>query len=252
MLLRAILLCALMALPAKAEEVVAGLSQARVAITTGFSGSEILVFGAVKRQSPIPQGEPLHVIVAISGPNQPVTIRKKDRQFGIWVNTETARIPTAPSFYAVSTTAPLDTVLSPEADEKHKISIPKSIRQTGIFLQVEDAAAFVYALIRIRSKEELYQLRESAVELTDETLFRTSVKLPANLTEGDYAARFFLTRGGEVIDQHQTTINVRKVGLERWIYNLAHDLPLVYGLLSLAVAIAAGWGASAVFRLIRF
>lgn len=252
MLIRLLLIALFIALPARGEEVVAGLSQARVAITTGFSGSEILVFGAVKRTAPVPDDAPMQVIVTIAGPDQPVAIRKKARQYGIWVNTETANIPVAPSFYAVATTAPLADILDDTEDTRHQISIPRSIRQTGVFLQVDKPADFVEALIRIRTREELYQLREGAVDLSEDTLFRTAIKLPANLTEGDYAARIFLTRKGAVVDTYETVIGVRKVGLERWIYNLAHDLPLIYGFLSLAVAIAAGWGASAVFRLIRF
>ena len=252
MWLRALILALLAALPLRAEEVVAGLSQARVAITTGFSGSEILVFGAVKRTAPIPQDAPLHVIVTVAGPDQPLTIRKKARQLGIWANADTAEIAAAPSFYAVATTAPLDDILQAEEDSRHQVSIPRSIRKPGMFTQVEEPGDFVDALIRIRAGQDLYQLREGAVELSEDTLFRTSIKLPANLTEGDYAARILLTRDGSVVDKFETVIDVRKVGLERWIYNLAHNLPLVYGLLSLAVAIAAGWGASAVFRLIRF
>jgi hypothetical protein len=46
-------------------------------------------------------------------------------------------------------------------------------------------------------------------------------------------------------------IDVRKVGLERWLYNLSREQSLVYGLLSLAIAIAAGWLASAAFAMIR-
>ena len=75
--------------------------------------------------------------------------------------------------------------------------------------------------------------------------------MPANLTEGDYATRIFLTRGGKVVSQYETSIDVRKVGLERWLFNLSRQQPLIYGLLSLTIAIAAGWGASAAFRLMR-
>jgi len=237
--------------PARAEEVVAGLSQARVSITTDFDGSEILIFGAVKREAPISQEAPLHVIITVSGPDLPVTIRKKGREYGIWVNNEVAHVPTAPSFYAIATTGPLDGILTPEENSAYRVSIPRSIRRTGVFMQVENAAEFIEALIRIRTDNGLYQLREGAVTFQQSTLFRASIKLPANLTEGDYSARIFLTREGKVVDVYETEIGVRKVGLERWLYNLAHDLPFVYGLLSLFIAITAGWGASAVFRLIR-
>jgi uncharacterized protein (TIGR02186 family) len=114
-----------------------------------------------------------------------------------------------------------------------------------------DQGSFTEALIRIHTNDGAYQLNEGAVRFREQTLFDTSVRLPANLTEGDYTARIFLTRGGAVVDVFAQTIPVRKVGLERLIYALAQDRPLVYGILSLAIAIFAGWLASAVFRYIR-
>jgi uncharacterized protein (TIGR02186 family) len=114
-----------------------------------------------------------------------------------------------------------------------------------------DQPLFNAALIRIRSDDGAYQLNEGAVRFREQTLFDTAVRLPANLTEGDYLTRIILTRAGAVVDLHEQVIPVRKVGLERWIYNLAHERPLIYGILSLVIAIAAGWMASAVFRYIR-
>jgi uncharacterized protein (TIGR02186 family) len=112
--------------------------------------------------------------------------------------------------------------------------------------------AFIEALDpHPNGRETLYQLNESTVTLRDQTLFDTSIRLPANLVEGDYRTRIFLTRDGELVDAFTQDITVRKVGLERWIYNLAHQQPLAYGILSLAIAIAAGWLASAVFRYLR-
>jgi hypothetical protein len=50
MRLRAALLAlAFLVLPARAEEIVLGLSSDEVAITATFDGSDILIFGAVKR-----------------------------------------------------------------------------------------------------------------------------------------------------------------------------------------------------------
>jgi uncharacterized protein (TIGR02186 family) len=242
----------LLALPAFASEtVVAGLSQTSVSITAQFQGSEILVYGAVKRETPIPQEPPLQVIVTVEGPAKTVTVRKKDRRFGIWVNTEAVEIDRAPSFYAIATTAPLDVSLSATEDLRHRITIPRAIRAVGIAGEAADAPSFTEALIRISQAEGAYSLQESSVTLTEETLFRADIALPANLTEGDYRVRIFLTRGGQVIDSLESTIDVRKAGLERWLTNLAHNQPLIYGLLSLLIAVLAGWGASAAFRFLR-
>ncbi|KCV82885.1 hypothetical protein ATO10_04727 [Actibacterium atlanticum] len=250
MLWRALILTLLSALPLHGEEVVAGLSQARVSINTTFSGSEILIFGAVKREAPLPTTD-LDVIVTVSSPLAPVTVRKKDRRLGIWVNTDSAQIDYAPSFYAVRATKALSEILAPAQDFEYGISIPRAIRASRAQIVTPQSSEFLQALIRIRSNEGAYQQAPNSIELTEDTLFRANIALPANLTEGDYKTRIFLLRNNQVIDAYETTIDVRKVGLERWIYNLAHQQPLLYGLLSLALAIAAGWSASAVFRLFR-
>lgn len=250
-MIRLLLLLLCVALPARAEQVIAGLSQTRVQIDATFVGSEILIYGAVKREAPIPGDGPLEVIIAVTGPSEPVTVRRKDRRYGIWVNTDAIHISAAPSFYAVATTAPLADILSEVEDLRHRISVPHMIRNVGQAGLVDDPSAFSRALMRIRTSEGLYQTLVGQVELTEETLFNTSIGLPANLTEGDYTTRIFLTRNGTVVDSYETQIAVRKVGLERWIYTLAHEKPLIYGLLSLFIAIVAGWGASAAFRYVR-
>lgn len=250
MLRLALLFLALLASPLKAEEVVAGLSQTRVSINTNFAGSDILIFGAVKRDSPIPE-DPLQVIVTVSGPQAPVVVRKKDRRFGIWVNTESLEVDHAPSFYAVATSAPWSESLSAVEDLRHRVSVERAIRSVGAPSGIVDAERFTEALIRIREENGLYSTQTEKVNFTEATLFDTAIALPANLTEGDYVARFLLTRGGRVIDTHEEIINVTKVGLERFLYNLSREQPLVYGLLSLAIAIIAGWAASAFFRYVR-
>ena len=54
-MIRALPALLLLALPAVAEEsIVAGMSQNRVSITADFDGSEILIYGAVKRETPAP------------------------------------------------------------------------------------------------------------------------------------------------------------------------------------------------------
>ena len=249
MLRLALLLC-FAALPMRAEEVVLGLSKDRVAITATFEGSDILIFGAVKREAPIPE-LPLDVVITVAGPSQPVTVRRKERVLGIWVNTDEVALDAAPTFYAVATSGPLDEVLTATEDLRHRVSIPRAIRSVGAASMAEDVESFTEALMRIRQRNDAYQLLENSVALDEQTLFRTAISLPANLTEGAYRTRIFLTREGRVVAQFETVIDVRKVGLERWLFTLSRQQPLLYGLMSLAIAIAAGWGASAAFRLLR-
>ncbi|NCV12660.1 MAG: hypothetical protein EBW44_14755 [Rhodobacteraceae bacterium] len=219
----ALILC-MIPLFASGEEIVLGMSQDEVAITATFDGSNILVFGAIKRESAIPEGE-LGVIVTIAGPSEPVAVHRKERRF--------------------------DRILKDTEDLRHQISIERAIRSVGAPMTITDAPAFTDAVVRIRKSQDLYKRSENSVLVDQETLFRTSVDMPANLTEGDYFTRIFLTRDGQVVSEFETTIDVKKVGLERFLYNLSRQQPLIYGLLSLAIAILAGWLASSFFRMIR-
>ncbi|MDW4499090.1 TIGR02186 family protein [Sulfitobacter sp. D35] len=255
---RALLLGLLLAAPATAQQapapeeaVVLGLSRDTVSITTNFDGSEILIFGAVKRETPIPTDTELGVVVTVSGPSLPVRVRRKARRFGIWVNTDVVEVDRAPSFYAVATSGPLYDVLSYVEDLRHKVSIPRAIRSVGAPSHIQDSPSFTEALIRIRKDQEVYKVAEGTVSVDEQTLFRTSIEMPAALTEGNYVTRIFLTRSGDVVSSYETTIYVQKVGLERWLFQLSREQPAIYGVLSLVLAIAAGWAASAAFRFIR-
>jgi len=249
-LLTALLLMTPSLVPA-GEEVVLGLSKDKVAITTSFDGSEILIFGAVKREQAIPKSQ-LHVVITVAGPSHPIVVRRKSKWLGlIWVNRAAVEVDSAPSFYAVATSGPMHEVFSETENLRHKITIDHAIRSVGAPSEIEHSETFTDAIIRIREKAGLYQLLEGQVALDQQTLFRTAIKMPSDLTEGHYLTRIFLTRDGKIVSTYETSIDVRKVGLERWLFALSRENPALYGLMSLAIAIAAGWGASAAFRLAR-
>lgn len=229
------------------ERIVAGMNQTFVSIDATFVGSEILIFGAVSRDAPMPPGR-LGVVIVVEGPNEPVTVRRKEKRFGIWVNTEAFRVQSAPTFYSVASTGPLDEVLSEEDNARRLVSIDKAVWVWDL-ADRDGEEEFAEALIRIRTDGALYNEAPNSVRLTRHTLFNTTIDLPANLTEGLYKTRIFLTRDGKIVSDHTSFVSVEKVGLERWLYNLAQDYALLYALLSLAIAIAAGYLASTLFRL---
>ena len=251
MIWRLVLLAVVLAGPCAAQEsIVSGLSQSRVSITADFDGSEILVYGAVKREAAIPAGR-LDVIITVEGPPLPLMVRRKDRVWGIWINNAAVQIDSAPTFYAVATTRPLADILTATENLRHSITIDKVIRAVGITSEADASEAFVEAMMRVRTVEGQYRLLADRVVLTDQTLFRSDFTLPANLTEGEYRVRLFLLRDGRVVAEQERVIGVRKEGLERMIHTLANEQPLIYGLLSLLMAAVAGWAASVAFRFFR-
>lgn len=231
-----------------AETVVMDLNQDQVSISTDFHGSELLIFGAIKRETPL-DSDALQVALTVSGPSGPVVVRKKTRVAGIWINTEQQHIGAAPSFYAIATSAPWAETVGDALDARHQISIGRAIHPQDSSL--DGNPEFEDALVRIREEEDQYQLLENGVSFQEQTLFKAQVRLPSNLIEGNYPVRVFLTRDGALVSEYRTNIQVRKVGLERILYTMAHKTPLLYGLTSLAIALLAGWMASTAFAMIR-
>ncbi len=243
-------LAVLIADASTAEEVVSALSQNRISITANFDGSEIFVFGAIKREAAPAEGR-LGVIITVAGPLKRTIVRRKAKVLGIWANVDAAEVDAAPTFYAVASSAPLEEILKFIEDIRYRIRIEEKIKSIDAAPGVLDAQSFPEAIVRIRKNEGLYIEIPKAVEIKSETLFGTHIPLPANLVEGEYTASIYVTRDGTVVDYQESTINVQKVGLERWIYTLAHEQPLLYGLLAVALAMLTGWIASVVFRRIR-
>ncbi len=253
MLRLAALLMLLFAGPLAAQEtVVTGLSTDNIALNATFDGSELFVFGAIRRDAPPPPGaEPVGIIITIKGPARTVKVQEKARRFGIWMNTESVRVRQAPSFYAIATTRPLDEMLSQTERLRHQIGMDQAVRRVAGNADLADTSAFTDALVRLRMSKGIYQLLEGDISVAQDTLFQTSIHMPANLVEGDYAAEFFLVRDRKVISSGGTTIRVEKTGMERWLFNMARNQALLYGLMSVALALAAGWLAAEGFRLAK-
>lgn len=252
-MLRALVLALALASPAWAEETfVTGLSTEEIALTANFSGSELFVFGAIRRDAPIdPAVDPLDIVITIKGPPNALTVRRKERRFGIWINTESVDVRDAPSFYAIATTGPLRDLLTETERLRFQIGMDHAVRKVSGHPTLDDTSSFTEAVVRLREKQELYEVLDGDVSLAEETLFQTSIAMPANIVEGIYKAEFFLVRDREVISSTTTDITVQKAGIERWIYNLSRQQPLIYGIMSVLVALLAGWLAAAAFRLIK-
>ena len=240
----------LLALPAGAQEtLVGGLSQNQISIDTDFDGSELFIYGAVKGAEDVPGGE-LDVIVQVIGPSTPVHVHKKQRRFGIWINDAGVRVDAAPSFYAIAMTRPFREVISYTEDQRYMVGLDHAVRLIDDVANGEYPEEYRRAVIRLNRAKGLYLELPEGVVLEDETLFVTRIRLPAQLVEGDYRVRFLLLRDKRVIDSLEKRIDVRKVGLERLIYTTAKERPALYGMLSIFFALAAGWLASAAFRVL--
>lgn len=224
------------------------ISQSRIDIVYSFKGAELLVFGAIQYANGVVPDAAPGLAVVMRGPAEPVTVRKKARVAGIWINTRSARFESAPGFYVVATSAPLAKLVDERTASIWEIGVDRlQLSPTGNATPVE-VAEFERGLIDLRRRAGLYAEHVGAVGISQNILYRARIALPSNVPVGSYSAQIFLIRGGEVIAQSTSPIEIDKSGFERWVYVAAHQNGLAYGLAAVVLALLAGWLAGAIVR----
>lgn len=222
------------------EPIVADLSKHLVAITTGFAGSDVLLFGAVEDEG--------DVVVVVRGPDRSETVRKKDRQAGIWINKGQAEIIGAPSFYWVAASRPIGDLAPLPVLERHQIGLDNLKLPVTVMQGDDTAPSYREALIRLKQTNDLYSTKVQNISFLGRRLFRTEMHFPANVPVGTYTVEVLLLRDGQVVSAQTTPLIVSKIGVGAEIFEFAHRHSAFYGIIAVLVAAFAGWLAAAAFK----
>ena len=224
--------------PIAAAPLVADLSSSEVAISTGFTGTELLLFGASEGKG--------DVIVVVRGPRRAETVRRKMRLAGIWVNVAEKTFLGVPGYYRVAATRPLVSIATPAILAEAGIGVD-SLRLLAPG-HPDEVALYREALVRNKRRLGLFGSDDGAVKLMDGRLFRTTITFPARVPTGLYLIDVHLFVDGKRISTRKTSLLVGKVGLEAEIFNFAHNRSALYGIMAVVIALLAGWAAELVFR----
>ncbi|MBL4802291.1 MAG: TIGR02186 family protein [Emcibacter sp.] len=232
-----------------AERMVTDLSRHTIEIRSQFSGTELLIFGAIERE--ILQGDGGHgvsiegmdydIIVVVQSARHDMIVRRKELVGPIWVNKDFYTLKNVQGYYAVASTRPLRKILSEDN---------LRILQAGIeYLDIDfiepiselEDAAYRAGFIRNMKAKKLYNQREGTISILDDILFRAILEFPANMPVGQYQVDVHLIRDGEILLSEESPLEVGKAGIERIIFMFAHEYPSYYGIMAVIVALFAGW-----------
>jgi uncharacterized protein (TIGR02186 family) len=236
----------LMASPVSAEQLVSGISQDLIQITSNYTGSDIVVFGAIEGEQNAENRAPRDVVVVVRGPDTDITVRRRDRVAGVWINHDAAKLSGMPAYYFLASTRPLKDIAPQDALTHYNIGL-QSLEPDTVHSH-HDYEPFRQAALRHLTQDRLYTETPGGVEFLSETLFRAHVPVPAGVTRGQYNVEVYLFRGGAVESAQSTPLFIDQTGLERQIYNFAYDAPLAYGLAAVLMALVMGWISSVLFR----
>jgi uncharacterized protein (TIGR02186 family) len=226
--------------PARAQDLVADLSNHLIAVTTGFSGTSLLLFGAT-------QGEG-DVVVVVRGPDKPETVRRKRRTLGIWVNRDSYAFAGVPSFYAISASRPIGDILPDTTRRRLELGLDNLRLPAQPGQNVDRRPENRIALIRQKQKLGLFPLEDGKVAFLGPRLFRTDVLFPSNVPTGDYTVTVYLVRDREVTTAQTTPLTVSKLGVSAGVSDFAHDHAALHGVIAVALSMVVGLGAGVVLR----
>lgn len=252
-LLRFLALFLLLCLPVSAHaqanghaRVVIDLAKNSVDVTTGFSGSDIVVFGTIEKPT-----KDQAVVVLLKGPQSRVVVREKSQVMGMWLNSDSITFKDIPHFYDYA-------VSRREAD----IAKPQMLIDNGIGLNtlvftpedsddLDDEARykkFQEALMRNWQHSGNLPLAAKKIKFIGDGLFRADFSLPANIPTGSYQVEAFLFEKGSLIDKRERVLEVKQAGLSAEINRYARHYSLVYAFAGFAMAVGMGLLSAALTR----
>lgn len=236
--------------PALAQKLISALSDAQISITSGFSGHSLTLFGnvepAIGSSDRVVTG-PFDVVIVISGPVADRVVRRKERRLGIYVNTEEVTFRSFPTFYRVLASRRLSAIADETTLDENGLT-PMSITMGSVPAGTSDARQFSEQLIRLMTEADRMGVAENAVRFLTDTFYTARAELPSDVPNGNFLAKTYVFKQGQIVATHAEAFRVRTIGFERFVGDAAHSYPLLYGLATVMVGLFTGWLGGALFR----
>ncbi len=250
MRLRATLLMAIapLLIAATQPKLVPDVSQRRIDIIYSFTGAELLLFGAILYPGGrVPDGR-ADIVVVLRGPAEPILVREKSKIAGIWMNADSARFRSMPSFYAVASSRPLSGLVNDRTAAIYELGVDNIQLSPSSLEAADEQKRFEGGLVDLKRRGGFYVENAKGVEITDDVLYRARIDVPARVPVGKYTAETFLIQDGRVLAVAVRDIEIDKSGFERFVAMSAQRHSILYGLCAVAISLLFGWGASVLFR----
>lgn len=250
-LLRALLLLPILlfSIGAANPVLVPDVSQRKIDIVYSFTGAELLMFGAILYPGGRVPTEKADIVVVLRGPTQPLIVREKQKLGGlIWVNAQSARFLSAPGYYAIASSRPLDELVDERTAAIYELGVKNLQLSPASSEQPETRRRFENGLIDLFSKSKLYDEQPGSVEISNGVLYRARLAIPARVPVGNYVTETFLIKDGRILAVASKDVQIDKSGFERFVAESARQYPLLYGLVAVFLSLLLGWGAAMAFR----
>ena len=246
-----LVLLAFFALTAQRDPIlVPEVSQHEIRVRQGFTGTQLLLYGAILDPEGRRARRPYDIVVVLKGPTQPILLREKEKKLGVWVNAHSTAFRSAPSFFAVASSRPIADIVDERTAAIYELGLDFLQLSPAGSIDPKEQTRFTSGLVDLRRREGLYREDSGGVQISDGVLYQARMAVPSNVATGRYTAETFAITRGRVIASAVAEVEVRKLGFERFVADQAQESSLLYGLFAVGLSLLMGWLAGRVFALV--
>ncbi|MCC6941260.1 MAG: TIGR02186 family protein [Novosphingobium sp.] len=249
MRLLALAACVLL-LGARDPILVPEISQHEVQVRQGFTGADLLLFGAILSPEGSRAAQDYDIVVVLEGPVQSIVLREKQKIAGMWINADSLEFRSAPSYFAVASSRPIEKIVDDKTAAIYELGLKwLQLSPIGV-IDPKEQRRFSGGLVDLMRREGFYREDEGAVKISGQVLYSARMSLPSSVQIGTYTAETFAIRNGKVVASAITRVEVTKEGFERFVAVTAEERGLFYGLFAVLVSVGMGWIAGRLFALV--
>ncbi len=209
-----------------------------VKITTDFAGTDVKAVGSMRG--------PADLIIKLVGPQQAAILSRETKLGPFWVEGESMKMEGAPSLLFLYATAPIATILPPAEQQKYGLILERVPVRVEPQLKARAADDWRKAFFRLKERQGYYHEDDTAIRVFGNRLFIADMRLPGDLQTGTYTVETLVVKSGKVVGRNVGQFNVRLAGVERRVWEAAHDHSWLFGILFTLLAMLVGLALNAV------
>jgi len=214
------------------------VSPETVNMGTFYGGATVRVEGVT--------GPDEKVVIVVRGGKVTEVFNKVGRVGPIWVNTGKVTISGVPSLLLAFSSEPLGACLTRAAIDKYGLDLPAIKKQMRIESKTPDYGRIADDYFLYKTKQGSYHLVNGGIRMNqpdkDGLPYTLEFVLPKSAPPGQYEISVLECRRGEVVQSSAVPIKVVEVGFSALVAWLATQHPSSYGIISVVVAMLAGFG----------
>ena len=140
-------------------------------------------------------------------------MREKQKIAGIWMNADSNRFRSAPSFYAVASSRPVRELVDERTAAIYELGLGDLQLSPGGGALPDKERRFEAGLLDLRKRQGLYAEAPNGVEISEGVLYRARIAIPSQVPVGTYTAETFLIDRGKVIAAATRDVEIGKGGV---------------------------------------